>query len=51
MTEETVALMLLALVAIAELLKTKDDPVEWVLDTYARCLADAQQMDVVLQRR
>jgi hypothetical protein len=42
MSEEVVALILLALVAFGELLKSKDDPEKWVLDTFAKCLADVQ---------
>jgi hypothetical protein len=51
MSEEAVALVLLVFVSVAELLKTKDDPGEWLLDTYARCLAGVQLMDVVLKQR
>ena len=51
MSEEVVALALVALIAIGQLLKTKDDPDEWLLDTYAKCLATVQLKDVVLEPR
>ena len=51
MTDEVVALVLLVFVAVGELLKTKDDPEKWLLDTFARCLADVQLKDVVLEPR
>jgi hypothetical protein len=51
MTDEMVALVLLVFVAVGELLKTKDDPEKWVLDTFARCLAVVQLEDVVLEPR
>jgi len=51
MTDQVVALVLLVFVAVGELLKTKDDPEKWLLDTFARCLADVQLKDVVLEPR
>jgi hypothetical protein len=50
-TEEFVALILLVFVAVGEVLKTKDDPEKWLLDTFARCLAAVQLTDVVLEPR